>query len=161
MAKRRSLLGSVLIFLILLIMVALIVGAVFELFVTPKAANIVDKYNKDGSDTYVSVTDGQVLGANVAMVPAGAALILYGYSNESIVKNVDTFVTITYSKKEGDSNVTYSACVLYFASMSDANTARKGVKDKLKEDDKVCMFRGRTLVMGDQKAVLKYYSVLV
>ena len=40
MAKRRNFVGSLLIFLILLIMVALIVGAVFELVVTPKASSI-------------------------------------------------------------------------------------------------------------------------
>ena len=161
MAKRRNFVGSLLIFLILLIVVATIVLGVFEVFITPKAANIADKYNKDDSDTYVAITDGSLLGVNLAAAPAATALALYGYSNESIVKNVDTFVYIAYTKREGDKDVTYSACVIYFDSMSDANAARKGVKDKLKEDDKVSMFRGRTLVMGDQKAVLKYYYVLV
>lgn len=161
MAKRRNFVGSLLIFLILLIMVALIVGAVFEVFVTPKAENITNRYNKDDSDTFVTVTDGSVLGVNLASVPAAAALAIYGYSNESIVKKVDTFVTISYTKREGDKDVTYSACVIYFDSMGDAIDARKGVKDNLKENDKVSMFRGKTLVMGDQKAVLKYYYVLV
>ncbi len=161
MAKRRNFLGSLLIFLILLIMVALIVGAVFELAVTPKASSIEDKYNKDGSDTYVAVSSGEVLGVHPGRGLAKAALLTYGYSNDSITDKIDTFVLITYQKKEGDQTITYTACVIYFDSIGDAMTARKGVKDKLKEDDKVSMFRGKTLVMGDQKAVLKYYYVLV
>ena len=160
MAKRRNFVGSLLIFLILLIMVALIVCAVFELFITPKPENIVNRYNTDDSDTYITVTD-KVLGVNVAPVPAATALALYGYSNESITKNVDEFITITYTKEEAGQTIVYSACVIYFASMGDAIDARKGVKDNLKENDKVSMFRGRTLIMGDQKAVLKYYYVLV
>ena len=36
----------------------------------------------------------------------------------------------------------------------------KGIKDKVKEDQRVTMFRGNTLIIGQKPAVLQTYRVI-
>ena len=143
------------------ILVVIILAAIFEVFVAPKSEKIKDKYADDDNVT-VYVINGNVAGIKPGQLAAAAALEIYWDSDDSylpLIENVYTSVTIGYKVKNDNDDNVYEAIVIYFDSISDANKARKGVKNKIKDADKVAMFRGKTLVLGDEKAVLKYYSV--
>ena len=143
--------------IVILLMIAIIALAVLELFVAPKTENVESKYKNNDNIAVVTVNDGII---NLAALEAGAALLLYGYTNDSITSNVSSTMTILYSEKDGDSTTTYSAIVIYFKNIKDANTARDGISAKAKENNKIAMFRGKALILGDKKAALKYYAVL-
>ena len=165
MARRKggSVLGRVLAFLVLVIMIVMIVGAVLMFFVAPSADKVENKYKADDDNVSVLVAgniDGGIIDINAGKMAAATALFIYGYKNDTVVDGVTETATITYSVKDGDKTITYSAIVIYFKNISDANKARDGVKDKVKEDGKIAMFRGKALVLGDKKAALKYYAVL-
>ena len=162
MAKRKNggVLGRFLAFLVIVIMIVMIVGAVLMFFVAPDPSKVDNKY-KDNDNVSVAVV-GEYLGGLAPLGQAEAALVLgwYGYSNSSLLENVKTTVNISYTEKDGDNTVTYTASIIYFKNIKDANTARDGVKDNAKKDGKIAMFRGKALVVGDKKAALKYYAVL-
>ena len=149
-AKRKSLLSSIIALIGLLVVVVVVLGAVFEIFITPKASKVEEKC--DGMTDVSAVNLDGALGR----IEAGAVWLVYGYSNSSLLEKVTSVVTITY--KDGDNS--YTAYVIYCDSMKDANTVREGISDKAKENEKVAMFRGKALVVGDKKAALKYYSVI-
>ncbi len=162
MARRRggSALGKVLGFLVIVIMIVMIVGAVLMFFVAPGADKVENKY-KNSDNVNVAVLGEYLSGLLPAgQVEAASILAWYGYSNSSLIEDVTTTVNISYSVKDGDNTVTYTAAVIYFKNISDANKARDGVKDNAKKDGKIAMFRGKALVVGDKKAALKYYAVL-
>ena len=162
MARRKggSVLGRVLAFLVLVIMILMIVGAVFMFLVAPSVDKLDNKY-KDSDNVNVTVV-GEYLGGLAPLGQAEAMGILawYGYQNSSLTDNVKTTANIAYHVKDGDKTVTYTASVIYFKNMSDANKARDGIKDNAKKDGKIAMIRGRTLIVGDKKAALKYYAVI-
>ena len=161
MAKRSSpsLAGRILAFLVIVILLLAIVGAVFEFFIAPSPDKIEAKY-KNTSNVGIGVTSGKILGVETAIAPAGLELLSYGYSNSSITENVTAFVTISYTEEKDGNKTTYLAAVIYFDSMKDAYTANDGIKSKVKENEKVSMVRGKALVIGEKKAVLKYYAVI-
>ena len=159
--RKRNVLGTFLATLVILILIALIVGAIFEVFIAPASNKIEAKYEND-DDVGVTVITGEdpILGLRPGRAIARIVLATYGYSNESLTEDVMTTVQISYRVKNDSEDKTYTAYVIYFDNIKDANTAREGIKEKVKEDDKVAMFRGKTLVVGDEKAVLRYYMVL-
>lgn len=157
MAKKKSSLASKIVALVLVVLLVVIVlGTIFEIFIAPKGSKVEAQYEDKDNVSVSRVYKTKAL----AQAEAFAALGLYGYQNDSLLEEVDQVVTITYKEKDGDNTTTYRAIVIYFDSMKSANKARDGISDKVKEDDKVAMFRGKSLVFGDQKAVLKYYAVI-
>lgn len=160
MAKKSSgVLGRLLSAILIVIVLAIIVLGTLELFIEPNAAAIEAKFKNDDKVSTVTLSGTLVL-VKPGQAAAIAALYLYGYSNTSITDKVDTVVTINYKETKDGEDKSYEAIVIYFDSISDANTARKGIKAKAKEDDKVTMVRGKTLVLGDSKAVMRYYYVI-
>ena len=159
-AKRKSLGAQIASLIVIILLVALILCAVLELFVAPKHSNIESKY-ENRKDVSVSTSTGTLLGVNVPGAEAASLLFLgYGYSNSAITDDITAFTTIScYKEKDGEKTY-YSAYVIYFDSMKDANTVREAIQSKVKENDDKIMIRGKTLVFGDQDAVLKYYAVL-
>ena len=157
MAKKRNsgVLGRAISALIIIILLVAIVGAIFEIFVAP-AASKVETTLKSKDNVSITATTGLA----ASLLAKGDLYLLYGYANASITDNVTNDIIITYKVTKDGEEKTYTAMVIYFASMGDANTVRKGIKSEVKEQGKVTMFRGKTLVVGDQKAVMKYYSVI-
>ena len=159
MARRHGVLGRFLLAILIIIMLIAITGAIFEVFIAPDASKVESKYSDNDKVTAI-VTSGSIMGVKPARGLARVALALYGYSNDSLTENIDTVITISYTETKDGKDTTYEAMVIYFDSISDANTARKGIKDKIKDNDKVTMFRGKSLVLGDEKAVMRYYYVI-
>ena len=157
--KRKSLGGLIATLLLLVIVVVIIVGAILEFLVAPKYQNIESKY-ENRNDVTVATLTGEALSLRPGRAEARAALLVYGYSNESITENVMTTVNISCDKKEGDETKKYLAVVIYFDSIKDAMTALDGVKAKVKENGGIAMVRGKSLVIGSKEAALKYYAVL-
>lgn len=159
-AKRKSLGAKIASLIVILLMIAIILCAVLELFVAPKYANVESKYS-NRKDVSVSTTTGTLLGESIPGAEAATLLFIgYGYSNSAITDDVTALTTISYSEEKDGDTTYYTAVVIYFDSMKDANTVREAIQSKVKEKDKKIMVRGKTLVFGDQKAVLKYYAVL-
>ena len=156
--SRRSPLGTVILLLIVLIFVAAIVGGVFEILIEPKPSSIESTLESDKIS--VDVLNQDLILIETGKAAAKAALALYGYSNASITDKVDVSVRIAYTQEKDGATNTYSAIVIYFDSIQDAITAMKGVEDKVKEDQRVVMFRGKTLILGQKPAVLQYYRVI-
>ncbi len=157
MAKKKSSLASKIVALVLVVLLVVIVlGTIFEIFIAPKGSKVEAQY--DDNDK-VSVTRIHEV-KTAAQIEAGTLLAVYGYQNDSLLKEVEQVVNITYKEKDGDNTTTYRAYVIYFDSIKSANKARDGISEKVKKNDRVAMFRGKTLVFGDQKAVLKYYAVI-
>ena len=156
MAKRRSgLLGRLLAAIIIIILLVAIVGAIFEIFIAP-APSKVESQLKSKDNISVTATTGTA----AALLAKGDLYLLYGYANSSLTDKVTNDIVISYKETKDGEETTYTAMVIYFETMGDANTVRKGIKDKVKEQDKVTMFRGKTLVVGDKQAVMRYYYVL-
>ncbi len=156
MAKRRSgLLGRLLAAIIIIILLVAIVGAIFEIFIAP-APSKVESQLKSKDNISVTATTGTA----AALLAKGDLYLLYGYANSSLTDKVTNDIVISYKETKDGEETTYTAMVIYCETMSDANTVRKGIKDKVKEQDKVTMFRGKTLVVGDKQAVMRYYYVL-
>ncbi|MBE5763930.1 MAG: hypothetical protein E7338_06920 [Clostridiales bacterium] len=156
MAKRKTgLLGRLLAAIIIIILLVAIVGAIFEIFIAP-APSKVESQLKSKDNISVTATTGTA----AALLAKGDLYLLYGYANSSLTDKVTNDVVISYKETKDGEETTYTAMVIYFETMSDANTVRKGIKDKVKEQDKVTMFRGKTLVVGDKQAVMRYYYVL-
>ena len=157
MAKKRSsgVLGRLLAAIVIIVLLVLIVGAIFEIFVAPAASKVESQLS---SKDNVSVT--ATTGLAASLLAKGDLYLLYGYANASITDNVTNDIIITYKETKDGETTTYTAMVIYFEKMGDANTVRKGIKSEVKEQGKYAMFRGKTLVVGDKKAVAKYYSVI-
>lgn len=155
---RRSPLGTLILILFVLILIAVIVGGVFEIAIAPVPSSIESTLESDKIS--VDILNQDLILIETGKAAAKAALALYGYSNDSITDKVDVSVRIAYTQEKDGATNTYSAIVIYFDSMSDAITAMKGIKDKVKEDQRVVMFRGNTLILGQKPAVLQYYRVI-
>ena len=156
MAKRKTgLLGRLLAAIIIIILLVAIVGAIFEIFIAP-APSKVESQLKSKDNISITATTGITAQA----LAKGDLYLLYGYANSSLTDKVTNDIIITYKETKDGEETTYTAMVIYFETMGDANTVRKGIKDKVKEQDKVTMFRGKTLVVGDKQAVMRYYYVL-
>lgn len=156
MAKRKTgLLGRLLAAIIIIILLVAIVGAIFEIFIAP-APSKVESQLKSKDNISVTATTGTA----AALLAKGDLYLLYGYANSSLTDKVTNDIVISYKETKDGEETTYTAMVIYFETMGDANTVRKGIKDKVKEQDKVTMFRGKTLVVGDKQAVMRYYYVL-
>ena len=156
MAKKKTgLLGRLLAAIIIIILLVAIVGAIFEIFIAP-APSKVESQLKSKDNISVTATTGTA----AALLAKGDLYLLYGYANSSLTDKVTNDIVISYKETKDGEETTYTAMVIYFETMGDANTVRKGIKDKVKEQDKVTMFRGKTLVVGDKQAVMRYYYVL-
>jgi len=156
MAKRKTgLLGRLLAAIIIIILLVAIVGAIFEIFIAPAPSKVESQLKSKDNISVTATTD-----TAAALLAKGDLYLLYGYANSSLTDKVTNDVVISYKETKDGEETTYTAMVIYFETMSDANTVRKGIKDKVKEQDKVTMFRGKTLVVGDKQAVMRYYYVL-
>ncbi len=155
---RRSPLGTLILILFVLILIAVIVGGVFEIAIAPVPSSI--KSTLESDKISVEVYDQDLVLTTSGRAAAVAALAVYGYTNTSLTDKVDISVEIAYTQEKDGATNTYRAIVIYFDSMSDAITAMKGIKDKVKEDQRVTMFRGNTLIIGQKPAVLQTYRVI-